>query len=106
MSGSGDKGSWVPKNSDACETLTQVLPLNSPNQAVLNKIRKGNLLDVVAMPSNGVVLVYALFQGEIAGSITSTIFQRIAECIEQGFSYVAEVVEIQGGVCKVKIRVK
>jgi hypothetical protein len=73
---------------------------------VLNKIRKGNLLDVVAMPSNGVVLVYALFQGEIAGSITSTIFQRIAECIEQGFSYVAEVVEIQGGVCKVKIRVK
>lgn len=43
------------------------------------------------------MIVEALYEGSIAGTITSTIFQRIADCIEKGFEYVAQVVEVQGG---------
>jgi hypothetical protein len=53
------------------------------------------------------VIVEALYKNEVAGTITSSIIQRIAECIEKGFAYVAEVrEEVKGGACKVHVRVK
>jgi hypothetical protein len=105
-SGNGGPGEWIPQNNDACETLTQQLALNSPNPSVLKLLKPNDLLDVRSQKINGAVIVEALYQGSIAGTITSTIFQRIADCIEKGFEYVAQVVEVQGGVCKVNVRVK
>ena len=35
-----------------------------------------------------------------------SIIQRLAECIEKGYEYVAEVVDIHGGACKVHVRPK
>ncbi len=106
MSGNGPNGNWVPKNNDACETLTQTLPLNSPNSNVLRRLNRGDRLDVASRQLNGSVIVEALYQGQVAGTITSTIFQRIAECIEQGYEYVAVVLEVNGGACKVKVQPK
>lgn len=107
MSGSGSGGGdWIPTNNDACESLTEVLPLNSPNPAILKILKKGDVLDVEARKADASVVVVALFQGQVAGTITSAIFQRVAECIENGFEYVAEVLEIQGAVCRVRVRRK
>ena len=106
MSGNGPSGNWIPKNNDACETLTQTLPLNSPNPNVLRRLSRGDRLDVASRQLNGSVIVEALYQGQVAGTITSTIFQRIAECIEQDYEYVAVVLEVNGGACKVKVQLK
>jgi hypothetical protein len=104
--GGGGGGSWIPTNNDACETLTEILPLNSPVPTVLRGLSPGDILEIEARPTNNSVIVVALSQGAIAGTITSAIFQRIAECIDGGFEYVAEVLEIQGAVCKVRVRRK
>jgi hypothetical protein len=52
------------------------------------------------------VVVQAMYNSEVAGTITSSIIQRLAECVEKGFQYVAEVIENQGGACKVRVRAK
>lgn len=111
MSGSGSGtgnggGDWVPQNNDACETLNQQLALNSPNPKILKLLKPNDILEIRSQKVNGAVIVEAVYQGDVAGTITSTIFQRIADCIEKGFEYVAHVVDVQGGACRVNVRPK
>ena len=106
-SGSGNGGrDWVPQNNDACETLNQQLALNSPNPKILKLLKTNDILEIRSQKVNGAVIVEAIYQGDVAGTITSTIFQRIADCIEKGFEYVAQVVDVQGGACRVNVRPK
>jgi len=106
MSGSGG-GTWVNEPTDDCATLSQSTTLNSPNQAVLKKLKKGDLLEISVRKADKAVIIEALYKNEVAGTITSSIIQRIAECIEKGFTYVAEVrEEVKGGACKVHVRAK
>lgn len=105
MSGSGG-GGWNDQPSDNCATLSQQTTLNSPNKAVLSNLAKGNLLDVRVKTMGKGVIVEALYGGQVAGSITSSIIQRLAECIEKGYEYVAEVIDLQGGACRVHVHPK
>lgn len=105
MSGSGG-GTWIDQPGDSCATLSQQTTLNSPNRPVLSQVATGTLLDVVVNKTGKAVTVEALLNGEVAGTITSSIIQRLAECMENGYEYVAEVIDIQGGACKVQIRAK
>ena len=105
MSGSGG-GTWIEQPGDSCATLSQQTTLNSPNRAVLAQLSKGTELEVSVNKTGKAVTVEALFNGQVAGTITSSIIQRLAECMENGYQYVAEVIEVQGGACRVHIRLK
>jgi hypothetical protein len=105
VSGSGG-GTWVDQPGDSCATLSQQTTLNSPNKVVLSQIPKGAVLDVAINKTGKAVTVEAIFGGQVAGTITASIIQRLAECMEKGYEYVAEVVDIQGGACRVHVRVK
>ena len=105
MSGSGG-GTWIDQHGDSCETLSQQTTLNSPNRAILSQLSKGTVLDVSVNKTGKAVTVEALFNGQVSGTITSSIIQRLAECMEKGHQYVAEVIDVQGGACRVQIRVK
>jgi hypothetical protein len=91
---------------ESCETLSQQTTLNSPNKSVLSQLKKGDILDVRVSKSGKAIIVEAVYKGQVAGTITSSIIQKLAECVDQGYEYVAEVVDIQGGACKVHVRVK
>lgn len=105
MSGSGG-GTWIDQPGDSCATLSQQTTLNSPNRMVLSQVTKGSVLEVTVNKTGKAVTVEALFNGQVAGTITSSIIQSLAECMEKGYQYVAEVIEVQGGACRVHIRVK
>ena len=105
MSGSGG-GTWIDQPGDSCETLSQQTTLNSPVKAVLSQVKKGTVLEVSVNKTGKAVTIEALLNGQVAGTITSSIIQRLAECMEKGYQYVAEVVDVQGGACQVQIRVK
>ena len=105
MSGSGG-GTWVDQPGDSCATLSQQTTLNSPNRTVLSQVAKGSVLDVTVNKTGKAVTIEALFNGQVAGTITSSIIQSLAECMEKGYEYVAEVIDVQGGACRVHIRVK
>jgi hypothetical protein len=105
MSGSGG-GSWSDTSQDPCEKLTSETTLTSPVRSVIAHLSKDVILDVEVSDSGGTRVVQALHNGNVAGSITSTIIQRIAECIENGHVYVAEVLSVQGGACRVRVRIR
>lgn len=105
MSGSGG-GSWVSPSDNSCDRLAQHTTLNSPNREVLKKIKKGDILDIHIRQAGKAIIVEATKSGDVAGTITSSIIQRLAECIEEGYTYVAEVTENEGGACKVHIHTK
>jgi len=105
MSGSGG-GTWIEPPSDDCATLSQQTTLNSPNRTVLSQLQKGDVLDVQVNKAGKGVVVEALHKGQVAGSITSSIIQRLAECVEKGYEYVAEVIDVQGGACRIHVHLK
>jgi hypothetical protein len=108
MSGSGGGGGgWVSEPTDDCAKLSEVTTLNSPDKEVLKTIEKKDVLDIRLRPSGKSAIVEALHEGRVAGTITSSITQRLAECMEKNFEYVAEVIEdVKGGACKVRVRSK
>ena len=106
MSGSGGGGGWVDQPTDDCARLAQQTTLNSPNRMVLSGLQKGDLLEVRVSKIGRGVVVEAVRNNQVAGSITSSIIQKLAECVENGYEYVAEVLDIQGGACRIHVRVK
>ncbi len=89
-----------------CASLFDKTILNSPNPEVLVQLDKGAILPLVILTQEGRRLLIALGpDGQPAGSITSAALAKIFSCIEdEGFSFVAEVIEINGGACSVYIR--
>jgi hypothetical protein len=108
MSGSGGGGgNWVNEPTDDCSKLSEVTTLNSPDKDVLKTIKKNDELEIRLRPAGKSAIVEALHQGKVAGTITSSIIQRLAECMEKDFKYVAEVIEdVKGGACKVRVHRK
>ena len=105
MSGSGG-GGWVDPTQDSCEKLTSETTLTSPVREVIEHLAIGVLLDVRVDSVGSSPIIRALHIGNVAGSITSTIIQKIAECIDKGHIYVAEVLSVQGGACRVRVRIR
>jgi hypothetical protein len=107
MSGGGGGGEWTGEPANDCATLSENTTLNSPNQSVLGQLKKGDVLEVTVRNVGKAIVIEALYKGQVAGAITSSIIQRLAECIEKGFQYVADVTEdVKGGACKVRVHIK
>jgi hypothetical protein len=106
MSGSGGGGTWADERPSSCDSLSVVTTLNSPNKDVLKGIKPKDVLDIIVVKQNNAVVVQALHNGNVAGSVTATIVQKLAECVDEGYNYVADVIEIEGGACKIRIHVK
>jgi hypothetical protein len=91
---------------DSCEKLTSDTTLASPVREVVAQLSVGVLLEVRLDTVGKTRVVRAIHNGNIAGSITSAIIQKIAECIDNGHTYVAEVLSIQGGACRVRVHIR
>jgi len=105
VSGSSSS-SWTAPTGDSCDRLTSETTLTSPDRDVISQLSKGVLLDVEVDNTGARPVVRAMLNGQIAGSITSSIIQKLVECIEGGYSYVAEVISVQGGTCKVRVKMR
>ena len=101
--GSGGRGGGA--SSDVCD-ITEITTLNSLNRTVASTLRVGDVLDVelkVGPPRQ----LLATRTGAVAGSITSSKSAQIIRCIKrENRAYVAVVITIRGGLCKVEIRPK
>lgn len=105
MTGS-PSSSWTVPPGDSCDRLTSDTTLTSPNRDVVSLLKPGTELNIEVDESGDTPLVRAVYNGQIAGSITSSIIQKLVQCVENGYSYVAEVKSVEGGTCKVRVRVK
>ena len=104
MSGSGG-GGWAEEPfSGDCSELSQLTTLNSPQREVLESLNPRDLLEICLKRGERGVIVEARKAGQLAGTITFTRIQDLVECIESGYSYLAEVLDVRGGACKVRVR--
>ncbi|NJD90724.1 MAG: hypothetical protein FIA91_04285 [Geobacter sp.] len=101
-------GGYDPEVEVSCSMLIDNTVLNSPKPEVIAKLKVDDVLDLQLIPSGAAkVLTAVTIQGEVAGSITSSLLSKIIRCIEvEHFSYVAIVKDISGGRCEVIIRPK
>jgi hypothetical protein len=117
MSGSGggssrtyiNVGSGGSSSPSVCGSLDIETILNSPVAAVVEGLKRDDVLDVSISksPTGVVTLVATDKQGRIAGSLTPPTLITIINCIESGFKFVAVVLgDLKGGVIRVRIRGK
>jgi hypothetical protein len=76
--------------------------LNSPVPEVVGALKNGEVLAVKV--HNGTSLVAVTENGKVAGALTPPLLPRIVECIEEGFEYVAIVLSVSGGECRVHVK--
>ena len=105
MSGSGG-GGWRDEPSNSCLTLWQQTTLNSPVAAVVANLAIGDILTIRTRQAGVAIVVEAVHKGKTAGSITSSIIQRLAQCMTEGHEYIAVVLDVQEAACRVQIRHK
>lgn len=115
MSGSGGADDWKFRatadgiggiggsgggESSKCE-FRHSTQLNSPVPAVLATLHAGDILEII-LTTNNIVLAKKT-TGEIAGSITYKHLVTLIECIEEGWSYSALIISLEGGACEIQI---
>lgn len=82
-----------------CTKLTFETTLLSTNPDILKTLRIGDVLAVRRGQYSATVVTKA---GEIVGSIVTNASQLLA-CMDGGNEYIAEVLEIDDGACRVKV---
>ena len=101
MSGGGGGGGYGPAPPGGpCERLSTETAVQSPNPAVVGRLVQGEILDVVL--DNRTAYVY--LGREIVGTLIFAGLPRLIECLEQGFAFVAEVIQLSSPDCRVKVR--
>lgn len=107
MSGGGSGGGGgggIPDPPSDCARFTKEVVLSSPDPAVISTLANGQILALGFEPeSNQRVIQAVTSDSEVAGSVTGE--PSLRNCMVEGFNYVAEVLEIRGGSCRVRIRV-
>lgn len=103
MSGGGDGGIYIPparkKTALSCEMLEVETTLTKPEEEQLVTLAVGQILTVHVQERR----VYVMFGDQIVGDVEAPENNRIIECVEAGTFYVAEILELTGAICKVKI---
>jgi hypothetical protein len=99
----GNKNEPEPPVQLDCRRLNGTVFLDSVVREALNEVGAGDILRVELESYDGPIL--ALTDSDrVVGSIASgSLAEQLRRCLRQGFGYSAEVVEIDGGWCKVRV---
>lgn len=102
--GSGDGGDAGGENGpDPCD-IVEIVPLNSPQPAVIATLNVGDVLAVnLNRAGPNPVLEVLAPGGQRAGALTHRNHVRIIGCIDAGRTYQAVVMSIRGGSVEVRV---
>ena len=103
MTGGGGGGYYVPperkRDAVSCEKLVVVTVLTYPNKELLAMLEVGKILTVHVQEER----ISVMYGDQNAGYIEAPENSSIIECVKAGTFYVAEILELEGEVCKMKI---
>lgn len=110
MSGSGsDYTSYNPAptgGTDNCSRLVIETQLGSPKPDVVKLLNIGEMLDVGVHTASGMAVVVVFRGSDIVGGVASTQLAILRACLEKGVEYQAEVMAINQGQVRVRIRAR
>lgn len=99
---SGSSRGYVPTYSSDYECDKGIITTNlaSPDFLVLSHHNVGDILSVNILSNNVVV---ENNNGEVLGSVIHEHTEKLKECISQGNTYSAKIIQLNDYTCKVKI---
>lgn len=100
---SSDKSSIPPSKPIDCAKFTIKTHIASPIPSVISTLAIGDILNVVLAPPRGPVQLITK-DGTVAGALLSIEINTLIECINDGHSFIAKVIENKGGNCQVLIK--
>jgi hypothetical protein len=104
MSGSSNTFSYDFRTQDiSCEKLIFNTQLASPKEPVISQLSEGDVLEVSISQHGGQVIVFAIWDGQVAGGIASEYLPRLRTCLQGGTDYIATVRSIVGGQVHVRV---
>jgi len=104
MSGNGDGDNPIGGNEGvSCENLVIDTQLSSPNKEVLESLSVGDILYISIVSDQGPVQALTN-NGDVAGGILSSRVIDLVNCIVNDHQYLADVLEINGAICRIRIR--
>lgn len=102
MGGSGSSGYTPTSSIDKCETLSFDTQVNSPQPMALQTLVIGDHLTVSLSPLPRQV-VQVDKDGVVVGAITGPDTPKLISCLQNGYTFKAEVLEVAGGMCTVRV---
>lgn len=104
MSGSSGSGGGGGVYDDApCDRLRFEAQITSPQGPVVATISVGDALEIMTATMQNVLVVQVLKNGQIAGGLAGPDASRLRNCMEQGYTYRAIVVSVNGGQVRVRV---
>lgn len=97
QAGNDTKGSSVGLS---CANLKGITVLSAPEEDVVASLQVGDLLKVEEQDG---YIIARTQDGKKAGTLLTPIHGRLILCIKQGYEYQAEVLGVDGIMCKVRI---
>lgn len=107
MSGTGNSEPIISSSgqNDSCEGIYINTNLASPQANVVAKLKKGDILTIQAASDQGPIQALDK-DGNLAGNIISKEQIKLLNCIVKGKSFVADVLEVDNGQCKIQIHLE
>jgi len=104
MSGSsgGSSFSSSGQRQQDCGDIVIRTQLASPDPEVIEELGKGDILTITLASATG-PLQAITNDGAVAGAILTTDPGLLITCINQGYNFLARVLEVDGGDCKISI---
>lgn len=96
--GSGGGGGTITD----CQKVSIKTSVTSPNPAVLAILSVGDKLDITLQTATG-PLIAVTNAGSVLGAVFTTKLSQLIECINKGYTYIATILEIDGGSCEILI---
>jgi hypothetical protein len=108
MSGGGGNGGGGGGGGDGervdCASLIFPTILNSPDPEVLAQLNDGDVLNLRRPDPTKTRVEARTAADAIAGTITGGRFADLLVCLERDVAFIAKVVSISNGLCKVEVR--
>jgi hypothetical protein len=88
-----------------CEVFSGETLVNSPDPSIIETISLGDILDIDVTIVSGVSVIAVIAPAGILGGL-SNFSNRLEHCVSLGFQYIATVIELNGGLVRVRISPK
>lgn len=103
MSGSGGSYLAPDTHANSCANLRFDTQLASPKAAVVSSMKVDDILDLALKTINNTQVVIALWTNQIAGSIVHRLLTQLRNCMTEGEQYKARVLQINGGIVRLRV---
>lgn len=85
-----------------CIDIKFIAVLNSPQPTIVSNLKPGDIL-TITINSGSSISVVAMKDGNIAGAVTGQNISDLISCIQNGYNYVAKVIEVKNGKCDIEV---